>query len=332
MQIFEENYDMELKSYPCIRVTTADQAEHTGIPESVYEEMTGEEIGLSEEEIFVVHQRERSERDRLGIDLGSKNPRIYLGKAREDLWLASTNRAGTELSTRYHAVGMEDRVITGVFKDGSKENIVVFSDEFFESVRPGIDGADLLVTMQFAKQKDDLYDKAVAEIKNYASIHSQKDFFSLNKEQNLVFEKEEQLIESREEKLMVFSSVCVNILLLLICVVFVFAEKMKSDEDDIIAKNRFCFLSGMTFTNRKKTVQKEIGFTAIMAAGAGLSLGVLFAIIQIISKHLETMDWILWYVTGTGIGALVLIGVFVLMTIVEVKIIFGKAERANENG
>mgnify|MGYP003297713372 CR=1 FL=1 len=71
--------------------------------------------------------------------------------------------------------------------------------------------------------------------------------------QNLVFEKQEQLIESREEKLMVFASVCVNIVLLLICVVFVFAEKMKSDEDEMIAKNRFCFLSGMTFANRKKT-------------------------------------------------------------------------------
>ena len=70
------------------------------------------------------------EDDMLGIDLGSSKPRIYLGKARADLWLANTNRAGNELNTRYRAVDMEDRVITGVFKDGPKENIVVFVLEF----------------------------------------------------------------------------------------------------------------------------------------------------------------------------------------------------------
>jgi len=331
----KEKYSIDIVSYPCIRVTTPDEAEQTGISASVYDELTGEEVSLSDEEIFIVHQRERSERDMLGIDFGSSNPRLYLGKAREDLWLGNTKRAGTELSTRYTSVGREDRVVTGVFKDGIKENVVVFSDEFFDTVYPEIDGADLLVTMKFpegfAKEHTDTYEHAVAEIKNYAALHSQKDFYSLNQEKNLVFEKQEQLIESREEKLMVFSSVSVNIILLLICVIFVFAEKMKSDEDEMIAKNRFCFLSGMTLANRKKTIQKEISFTAILAAGAGLLLGLVFALIQIASKHLPDAAWINWYVGGIGISILVLAAVFALMTLVEVKIIFDKAERANEN-
>lgn len=340
----KERYDVEVVSYPCIRVTAADEAEHTGIPEAVYEEMTGENLDLSGEEILIVHQRERSERDMLGVDLGSSKPRLYVGKAREDLWLGNTKRAGTELSTRYTSVGIEDRVITGVFKNGNKENIIVFSDEFFENVRTGIDGADLLVTMkfsvndangtgeQYANSQSGLYQEAITEIKNYANIYSQIDFFSLNQEQNLVFEKGEQIIESREEKLMIFSSISVNMLLLLICVVFVFVEKMKSDEDEIIAKNRFCFLSGMTFANRKKTVQKEIGLTSVLAAGTGLLLGIVFAVIQIVSKHLPTAEWILWYVIGIGISVAVLAGIFAIVTMIEVKNIFGKAERTNENG
>jgi len=335
LEQIKEKYSADIVSYPCIRVTTPDEAEQTGISASVYKEMTNEEIALSDEEIFIVHQRERSERNMLGIDFGSSNPRLYLGKAREDLWLGNTKRAGTELSTRYTSVGMEDRVITGVFKDGIKENIIVFSDKFFADIYQGIDGADLLVTMKFpeglVKEQADVYGHAVAEIKDYAALYSQKDFYSLNQEKNLVFEKKEQLIESREEKLMVFSSVSVNILLLLVCVVFVFAEKMKSDEDEIIAKNRFCFLSGMTFANRKKTIRKEISFTAILAAGAGLLLAFVFAIIQIAAKHLPDTTWLRWYVGGIGISILVLAVVFALMTLVEVKIIFDKAERANEN-
>lgn len=329
LEQLKTKYNVKVDTYPCIRVTAADEAEHTGISESVYEELTGEEISLSDEEILIVHQRERSERDMLGVDLGSSNPRLYLGKAREDLWLGNTKRAGTELSTRYHSVEIEDRVITGVFKNVNKENIIVFSDEFFGKIRPGIEGADLLVLMNLVQ--DDSYQNAVTEIKHYASLYSQIDFFSLNQEQNLVFEKQEQIIESREEKLMVFSSISVNMLLLLICVVFVFAEKMKSDEDEIIAKNRFCFLSGMTFANRKKTVQREIGFTSVLAAGTGLVLGLVLAVIQIVSKHLPTMEWVLWYVIGIGISAIVLAVIFVVITVIEVKNIFGKAERANEN-
>ena len=43
----KEKYDAEIKTYPCIRVTTADEVEQTGISESVYEELTGEELELS---------------------------------------------------------------------------------------------------------------------------------------------------------------------------------------------------------------------------------------------------------------------------------------------
>jgi len=231
---------------------------------------------------------------------------------------------------------MEDSVVTGVFKDGIKENLIVFSDEFFNSSHLKTEGANLLVTIEFAdnyiEENRELYKEAVNEVKHYAEIHSQKDFFSLNKEKNLVFEKQEQLTESREEKLMVFSSVAVNMLLLLICVVFVFVEKMKSDEDGIIAKDRFCFLSGMTYANRKKNVRREIGVTAVLAAGAGLVLAVILATVQIISKHLPTAEWMYWYIGGIGIVVFVLAGIFAVMTIVEVKLIFGKAERINENG
>lgn len=335
LEMIKETYHADVMSYPCIRVTTPDEAEQTGISETVYKKLTGEDLSLSGEEIYIVHQRERSERDMLGIDFGSSNPRLYLGKAREDLWLGNTKRAGTELSTRYTSAGMEDRVITGVFKNGIRENMIVFSDEKFNRVRPETDGANLLVTISFsegfAKENAELYEEAVTKIKDYAALYSQIDFYSLNKEKNLVFEKQEQLIESREEKLMVFSSVSVNIVLLLICVIFVFAEKMKSDEDEMIAKNRFCFLSGMTYANRKKTMRKEIGFTAIMAALGGLLLSFVFALIQIISKHLPDAASIRWYAGGIGVSMLILAAVFVLMTMIEVKIIFGKAERANEN-
>ena len=144
--------------------------------------------------------------------------------------------------------------------------------------------------------------------------------------------KQEQLIESREEKLMVFASVCVNVLLLLVCCIFVFVEKMKSDEDEIIAKNRFCFLSGMTAKNRKKIIRQEIGFSAGMIVSWGIAVSVLFTVIQIMTKHLQEVKWILWYVKGMAVSCLVCLGLFVTLAAVAMRKIQKKAERANENG
>jgi len=323
---FETEYRAEIISFPCIRITTPDEAEQTGISESSYRVLTGQELNLKGEEIHIVYQRERSERNRLGIDFGSRSPRMYMGKAREDLWLANTKRASSELSTEYKSTGREDRVLTGVFKDGIKENVIVFSDEFFAKVHPDTDGADLLVMMNFT----DRYDEGVEKIRAYARKHSQTDFFAI-KEQNLVFEKKEQLMESREEKLMLFTSVCVNLLLLIVCSIFVFTEKMKSDEDEIIAKNRFCFLSGMTEKKRKENVRKEILFSAGQILLWGVSVSVLFAALQIWMKQLNSMEWLLWYVKGTGISILCGVILFLVLATIEVQIITKKAERANEN-
>ena len=323
---FERKYSAEILSYPCIRITTPDEAEQTGISASSYEELTGKELKLQGEEIHIIYQRERSERNGLGIDFGNRSPRMYLGKAREDLWLANTKRASSEMSTEYKAVGREDMVLTGVFKDGNKENIIVFSDEFFEKIHPGIDGANMLVMMNLPEQ----YKAAVDEIRAYAKIHSQKDFFAV-KEQNLVFEKREQVIESREEKLMLFTSVCVNLLLLFVCCIFVFMEKMKSDEDDIIAKNRFCFLSGMTEKNREKNVRREVYFSAGMIMIWGIPVSILFAAIQIWTKQLQSAEWIFWYIKGTGAAIIVVAALFTVLAEIAIRRMTRKAERINEN-
>lgn len=326
-----EEYDAEINHYPCIRVTTPDEAENTGIPASVYEEMTGETLELTGEDIFIVYQRERSERDVQGIDYGSKNPRLYLGKAKAELWLANTKRASEEMSTTYKVTGTEDRILTGVFKDVKKENIIVFSDEFFAKIHPKIDSADMLVTANFSEERSGI----IKEIREYAKKHSQTDFFALrdfDKKINFIYEKQEQILESKEEKLTLLTAICTNIVLLFICILFVFAEKMKNDEDEMTAKNQFCFLSGMTKKKRRQVMQREISFTSLLVLLWGIGVSTLLLVIQISLKHFADATWILWYAKGLVISAMVIIFIFVIVTLIEIKIIFSKAERSNENG
>ena len=77
---------VELRKVPCARVTTTDIAEHMGIPASTYEKWTGKSLDLKDNEIFVVYQRERFERNKVGFGYNTKNPLNYIGKARAELW------------------------------------------------------------------------------------------------------------------------------------------------------------------------------------------------------------------------------------------------------
>ncbi len=64
-------YGVKIKKQPCIRVTTPDLGEHMGISASDYENWTKERVELSGKQIYVVYQRNREERNLLGIDYGA---------------------------------------------------------------------------------------------------------------------------------------------------------------------------------------------------------------------------------------------------------------------
>ena len=114
---------------------SADIAEHMGIPASTYEKWTGKSLDLKDNEIFVVYQRERFERNKVGIGYNTKNPLIYIGKARADLWLYIKEVAVPKVqcfTEKFKVVGTEDRILTGVFGSETCEHIIVFSDEYYQ--------------------------------------------------------------------------------------------------------------------------------------------------------------------------------------------------------
>ena len=152
---------VELRKVPCARVTTTDIAEHMGIPASTYEKWTGKSLDLKDNEIFVVYQRERFERNKVGIGYNTKNPLIYIGKARADLWLYIKGVAAPKVqyfTEKFKVVGTEDRILTGVFGSETCEHIIVFSDEYYQKNCVKADGANMAVMMNIPEN----YDKVVA--------------------------------------------------------------------------------------------------------------------------------------------------------------------------
>ena len=163
----KQKYEIKVKKQPCIRVTTTDQGEHMGISASAYEKWTKESLDLKDNEIYVVYQRERSERNYLGIDFGTKKPRIYMGEAKDDLWqyITGVPTPSNKFDTSFNIVGEEEKILTGVFGNKISEHIIVFSDSYYQKVCNRVEGPNLIVMVQIPKN----YEKVIEEICAYTN-------------------------------------------------------------------------------------------------------------------------------------------------------------------
>jgi len=332
-----EEYDITIQTKECIRVTTPDFGEHMGISVSEYNQWTNKNLKLSGEEIFIVYQRERKQRNELGLDYGRKKPRIYIGNASYDLWIWETPKImpGNKFDKDYKMVGEEDRILTGVFessalkkmKSGVWENIVVFSDEYFERIQENAKGADLAVMINTPKQQ---YSQVLTEVKEYARNHSQTDIFS-TEGANLIYEKEKLMKENKSQKLIQLLSVGINGAVLLFCGIFILIIKQKNDSKALCERYSFYEKMGMEKIRRNKNIYKESYIFTVVAILSGGVIGVLFAMVEICRKHMG-VKWLLTYSAGIVGIYVCIIAVFVVVTGILARQDISAIERGNQNG
>ena len=332
-----KEYSCEIETKECIRVTTPDFGEHIGISASEYNRWTNQKLELENEEVFIVYQRERKQRNELGIDYGRKRPRIYIGNANYDLWIWETPKImpSNKFDKEYKIAGEEDRILTGGFessalkkmKSGMWENIIVFSDEYFHKIQADAKGANLAVMINTPKEQ---CEQVVAAIKEYAKIHSQIDLFSPDNS-NLIYEREKLMTESQSQNLIQLLSVGINSGVLLFCGIFVLMIKQKNDSKELCERYEFYEKMGMEVRVRRKNIYKEsYTFTNIAVVSGGM-IGILFALVEIFRKHME-MQYLFVYiasVTGMYAGILVL---FIIMTGILAYQDILKIEGRNHNG
>ena len=286
---------VQLRKVPCARVTTTDIAEHMGIPASTYEKWTGKSLDLKDNEIFVVYQRERFERNKVGIGYNTKNPLIYIGKARADLWLYIKEVAVPKVqcfTEKFKVVGTEDRILTGVFGSETCEHIIVFSDEYYQKNCVKADGANMAVMMNIPEN----YDKVVEEIKAYAQDHSQINYFDADNG-NLIYEKKELLLERSKTKLLYVASAAGNIIIMLLCGIFVLSIKMECDFPETEWKYRFYIQSGMSSAKVRKGIIKECLLSGGLPVICGTIISILYCSMLLYAKHLQ-IEWVHRYFKG----------------------------------
>ncbi|MDY2612533.1 MAG: FtsX-like permease family protein [Lachnospiraceae bacterium] len=327
----EEAYEIKVETKPCIRVVSGDYGEHMGIPESVYEDWTGKKIDIRDKEIYVIYQRDRETMGTIGLDYGKSKPRIYIGSADWDIWNTSGPKVlpSNQFTRKYKIAGEEQRILTGDFESRAlgelkgkvNEEILVFSDTEFANIKRNARGANLAVMMEIPKH----YNQVVKEVYNYAKVHSQVNFFDWQNG-NLIYEKQQSMMESRQEKLFTVVSMIVNVITMLMCVIFILFEKAQSDYSEMEWKYRFYKNCGMSSEKRRKSVCKEVLISERLVLLYGISLGMLAIVTKILFKGMSPRWSIIYLVGAVSFSALIALIVCIVMRITAWRI-FRKIER-----
>lgn len=115
----KEKYNVQTEFIPSIRVTSGNCAEHTGISATEYKRLTGKQVHLKNDEIYVVYQWDRSEYGTIGLDFGKLKPRLYTGCATADIWII--------LREHYQIINLQENIqlremteesLPGILKQG----------------------------------------------------------------------------------------------------------------------------------------------------------------------------------------------------------------------
>ena len=157
----QEKYEIELETYPMVRVSNYDstekwegpsdgdpiQGQQIGISESTYHALKKKldldyeatDLGLDAKgkKIYIVHQQDKSIKAQPVDFYGSaKKPIMAIGLPANEVDTVRVSHSWDDVIYQYREiVGEEIGSLTGAFRQGLRENLIVFSDEFFEEAQ-----------------------------------------------------------------------------------------------------------------------------------------------------------------------------------------------------
>lgn len=147
-------YEIQIQSYPMVRVSNVDntempedfrvpvipQGQHIGVSESTYYELCRavgkepENLNLSEDgrEVYIVYQQDKSVKAHpIDYFLTRKEPYLHIGQPVEMYGYLEREKIFPKRIVAGEKIGN----LTGTYRSGNHENVIVFSNEYFASVQ-----------------------------------------------------------------------------------------------------------------------------------------------------------------------------------------------------
>jgi len=170
-----EKYEVEMYEYPALRISAYDctdeldngrelQGQHIGISESTYHKLKkyldadyqATDLGLDEdgENVYIVYQQDKSIKAQpIAFYPPRSKPILHFGQPCRMFEVYDVGR-GLDTEYRYYKVcGEEMGSLTGVFRQGLRENILVFSDEYFDIAKTRWEKTDIYTGRMYEKEE-----------------------------------------------------------------------------------------------------------------------------------------------------------------------------------
>lgn len=294
-EALQQECEAEVLSFPMVRATTLDateqpeedyrvivvqQGQNIGISESTYRELkklAGEkprDLLLDEagEKIHVVYQQGQASKARpLDWYLCSSRPYVHIGQA-----LMGHNYITREQTYPPREIVSEEReALTGAYRQGRYENLIVFSDTYFESVKDCWKTTDLL-TGEPVSEEEAVPDVTIHEwptrlmLVNVPEKYQERadEILGEFRKSHAFDEAFDPLVKSayisadarhqRETERQMETIVNGIVLLLLAVEIFLLRMKMKMDLPELRRDYRFFEMFGMSSAERIRLMKREV--------------------------------------------------------------------------
>lgn len=298
----EEKYKIGISVYPMVRVTNYDSTEVVEVRGLQGEPPQGQQIGISEstyhilkkqidssykesplklddegEKIHIVHQQDKSVKAQpLDFYVSRKEPLLHIGQPCEyaDGYYSNSRDTGFY----YKKIeGEEIGSLIGVFRQGLRDNLVVFSDIYFEKARElwkttdiqtgkpipeevekeeGVNikqGPTKLVLMN--ADPDDI-SSIVSDLSEFKSGHKEDEKYDTTVP--CYYTKQEAVQNLRTERVM---KITMNLLLMIVffgIYLILLSVKMATESDMVTRRSEFLMCMGMRKNVRKALLRKEL--------------------------------------------------------------------------
>lgn len=307
-QDLDEKYEIQMNTYPMVRINTllaepfsfntlrtstydgmfSPLGQHTGISESTYKALKEaadpedeSSLNLEGRDIHVVFQQDTSQRARLldwycspMEDLG------YDPHLRAGMICAYTLENRDELYPPYHIKSQEKTILTGMFHNGDQENIIVFSDSYFEELRQSVlDRTDeepsptQLVTLKTA---DGQYREVSDSLKSFTEKHVPDTYV----DPTILPCYEKQTVQSVTEGENFFRKIAYSVtaLILLISSLYIFYLKYSLEMEELKRRNQLLEAVGMIRRDRIRLLRSDMSVHSRIAFLGGLAVSAVFFI------------------------------------------------------
>ena len=349
----ERECQAKIYSFPMVRATTLDntempnqftdivvqQGQNIGISESTYRELKElagepwEDLTLDDagRQIHVVYQQDQASKAKpLDWYLWTDEPYVHIGQA----LMAQNPNTRRETYPPREIISEEREALIGAFRQGKYENLIVFSDAYFESVKDSWKTTDLLTGEPVAAEEavpdvtihewptqltlvnvpEEYQERADEILDEFRKAHAFDEAFDpLVKSAYIGGEGQHQREMERQMETLVNGIV---LLMLLAVGIFLLRMKVKMDLPELRKDYRFMETFGMGEKERTGLMKREISrYVRIpLLLGAGVSL-VLTGILWKLRLY-QTSDMTAYLKWG-----LLVWGAYILIQIMNMKLI-----------